>query len=323
MIPFGYQAHGTTSSTLLRGGGRRTQCPSGGHTPASATAPLSQQLRDLEDEVETKHFVRSKSGMRLTEAGRTFLTQARSILSQSQRAVHLAQAASRGEAGQLDIAYAVEGFEPVLLRVMRLFRRLFPMVELGIREMQYHQQVQELINQRIDLGYVGIRFPELESELVFECVRKAQFLVALPPEHPLAKQRRLRLSALANEKFISIRRTAPAYHSLFVSHCRSAGFMPEIAREEADGALSLLGLVSAGFGVALVPETFQQILPVAVEFRPLRPGIPTFDFHIAWRRDNQSNVLHAFLEMLRKHVHAEAKGPEKTAARKNGSKYLT
>ena len=285
--------------------------------------PLSRQIHDLEDEVGTKLFVRSQSGMRLTEAGQTFLKEARSILSQSQRAVHLAQAASRGEVGQLDVAYAVEGFEPVLLRVMRLFRRLFPMVELGIREMQYHQQVQELINQRIDLGYVGIRFPELESELVFECVRKAQFLVALPPEHPLAKQRRLRLSALANEKFISIRRTAPAYHSLFVSHCRSAGFMPEIAREEADGALSLLGLVSAGFGVALVPETFQQILPVAVEFRPLRPGIPTFDFHIAWRRDNQSNVLHAFLEMLRKHVHAEAKGPEKTAARKNGSKYLT
>jgi hypothetical protein len=89
-----------------------------------------------------------------------------------------AQAAGRGEAGHLDIAYAVEGFEPVLLRVVRLFRQLFPMVELGIREMQYHQQVQELIHQRIDIGYVGIRFPELESELVFECVRKAPFLVS-------------------------------------------------------------------------------------------------------------------------------------------------
>src|SRR5712672_2721602 len=75
-------------------------------------------------------------------------------------------------------------------------RRLFPMAELGIRELQYHQQVQELLNQRIDIGYVPIRFPELESELVFECVRKAPFLVALPTEHPLAKQRRLRLSAL-------------------------------------------------------------------------------------------------------------------------------
>ncbi len=215
-----------------------------------------------------------------------------------------------GEAGRLDIAYAVEGFEPVLLRVIRLFRRLFPMVELGIRELRYHQQVQELINRRIDLGHVGIRFPELESELVFECLWKAPFLVALPPGHPLAKQRRLRLSALANEKFISIRRTAAAYHSRFVSHCRSAGFIPEIAPEEADGALSLLGFVSAGFGVALVPETFQHILPVAVEFRPLRPSIPTFDFHIAWRRDNQSTVLHAFLEMVRQNAHAVTKGPK-------------
>ena len=284
--------------------------------------PLSRQIHDLEEEVGTKLFVRSQSGMRLTEAGRTFLKEARSILAQSQRAVQLAQAASRGEAGRLDIAYAVEGFEPVLLRVIRVFRRLFPMVELGIRELQYHQQVQELINRRIDLGYVGIRFPELESELVFECLRKTPFLVALPPGHPLAKQRRLRLSELANEKFISIRRTAAAYHSRFVSHCRSAGFTPEIAPEEADGALSLLGLVSAGFGVALVPETFQQILPVAVEFRPLRPSIPTFDFHIAWRRDNQSSVLHAFLEMLREHAHAEAKGPEKTPIAKHSDRNL-
>jgi len=269
--------------------------------------PLTRQIHDLEDEVGTKLFVRSQSGMRLTEAGRTFLKEARLILAQSQRAIQLAQAASRGEAGHLDIAYAIEGFEPVLLRVTRLFRQLFPMVELGIRELQYHQQVQELINRRIDLGYVGIRFPELESELVFECLRKAPYLVALPPGHRLAKRRRLRLSELAKEKFISIRRTAPAYHSRFVNHCRSAGFEPEIAPEEGDGALSLLGLVSAGFGLALVPETFQQILPVEVEFRPLRPSIPTFDFHIAWRRDNQSTLLHAFLELLRKHARAEAK----------------
>src|SRR3981081_836872 len=98
--------------------------------------PLSRQIHDLEDEVGTKLFVRSQSGMHLTEAGRTFLKEARLILAQSKRAVQLAQAASRGEAGHLDIAYAVEGFEPVLLRVIRLFRRLFPMVELGIREMQ-------------------------------------------------------------------------------------------------------------------------------------------------------------------------------------------
>jgi DNA-binding transcriptional LysR family regulator len=140
--------------------------------------PLSRQIHDLEDEVGTKLFVRSRSGMGLTEAGRTFLNEARSILAQSQRAVQLTQAASRGEAGHLDIAYAVGGFDPVLLRVIRLFRQLFPMVDLGMRELPYHQQIQELLNQHIDIGYVGIRFPELESELVFECVRKAPFLVS-------------------------------------------------------------------------------------------------------------------------------------------------
>src|SRR5258708_10077671 len=284
--------------------------------------PLSRQIHDLEDEVGTQLFVRSQTGMRLTEAGRAFWEEAGSILAKSQRGVQLAQAASRGEAGHLNIACSVESFESVLLRVVRLFRRLFPMVEIGIRELQYHQQIQELIHQRIDIGHIPIRFPELESELVSECVWKAPFLVSLPPDHPLAKQRWLSLSALANEKFISIRRTAPAYHSSFASHCRSAGFVPEIAREEADGALSMLGLVSAGFGVAPVPDTFQRILPVEIEFRPLRPSIPTFDFHIAWLRDNRSSLLHAFLEMLREQAHAEAKGPEKTAAAKHSDRNL-
>ena len=181
------------------------------------------------------------------------------------------------------------------------------MVELGLRAQLHHQQVQELINRRIDLGYVGVRFPELESDLVFECVRKCAYLVALPPQHPFAKRRRLALAELAHEEFISNRQTAPAFHTWFVSLCRSAGFTPQIATTEADGALSLLGLVSAGFGVALVPETFRQILPVEVEFRPLRPTVLTFDFYIAWRRDNQSTVLQAFLEVLKKHMRVDSR----------------
>jgi DNA-binding transcriptional LysR family regulator len=184
------------------------------------------------------------------------------------------------------------------------------MVEFGLRELQYHQQVHELVDKRIDLGYVGIRYPELEGELVFECLRRAPFWVALPPGHRLAKQR-ITLRALQKETFISFRRTAPATHNWFVNLCRSAGFVPTISQEEPDGALSLPGLVSAGFGVALVPETFRQLLSVEVEFRPLASSIPAFDFHIAWHRDNQSSVLHAFLEMMRKHARAEAEAGKK------------
>jgi DNA-binding transcriptional LysR family regulator len=246
--------------------------------------------------------------MELTDAGQMFLGEAEQILLRSQRAIQLAQAASRGAGGRLEIAYSAVFFDPVLLRVMRLFRQRFPMVEFGLRELQYHQQVHELVNKRIDLGYVGIRFPELESELVFQCLRRASFCVALPPGHRLAKQR-ITLRSLQNETFISIRQTAPAQQNWFVSLCRSAGFVPTFG-EEADGALSLLGLVSAGFGVTLVPEAF-RMLSVEVEFRPLASTIPSFDFHIAWHRDNQSSVLHVFLEMMRKHVRAEAEAGKK------------
>jgi DNA-binding transcriptional LysR family regulator len=103
--------------------------------------PLSRQIHDLEEEVGTNLFVRSQSGMHLTEAGLTFLTEARSILAQSQRAIQLAQAASRGEAGHLDIAYSIEGFEPILVTVTRRFRQLFPMVEFRFRELQQYQQI--------------------------------------------------------------------------------------------------------------------------------------------------------------------------------------
>jgi DNA-binding transcriptional LysR family regulator len=266
--------------------------------------PLSRQIRDLEQEVGAELFVRSRRGMQLTDAGQMLLKEARRILSESERAVQLSQAASRGAAGRLEIAYSAAFFDLVLLRVMRLFRQRFPMVEFGLRELQYHQQVHELVNKHIDLGYVGIRFPELEGELVFECLRRAAFWVALPSGHRLLTKQRITLRALQDETFISIRQTAPAFQNWFVSLCRSAGFVPTFG-EEADGALSLLALVSAGFGVALVPETFRKLLSVEIEFRPLASTIPSFDLQIAWHRDNQSRVLHAFLEMLREHMRAE------------------
>jgi DNA-binding transcriptional LysR family regulator len=272
--------------------------------------PLSRQIHDLEYEVGTKLFARSKQGVQLTEAGLLFLKEARQILSHSQRAVQLAQAASRGAAGRLELAYSAAFFDPAFARVTRLFRKRFPAVDLRIRELLTYQQIQELLEKQIDLGYVGLRFVELEKELEFECVRKGALWVALPPGHHLTRQRRVALRALAKEPFIAPPRTSPAYREATLNFCRSAGFDPEVV-QEGNNAQCMLELVSAGIGVALVPEMFQQMLPVEVEFRPLVPKLPPLQFHVAWRRDNQSSPLRAFLEMLRDHLRAEPKASQK------------
>lgn len=260
--------------------------------------PLSRQLHDLEAEVGAQLFVRGKQGVQLTEAGRFFLKEARQILSQSQRAMQLAQAASRGETGRLDLAYSAAFFDPAFTRATRLFRQRFPSVELSIRELLTYQQIQDLLERRIDLGYVGLRFAELEKELAFACVRKGALWVALPPGHRLARQRRVSLRALAREGFVAPPRTAPAYQDALRNFCRAAGFVPDIV-QEGNNAQCMLELVSAGVGVALVPETFRQLLSIEVEFRPVSPAPPPLEFHIAWHRQNDSPALRAFLEILR------------------------
>jgi DNA-binding transcriptional LysR family regulator len=259
--------------------------------------PLSRQIHDLEAEVGTRLFVRSRQGMQLTEAGQFFLKEARQILSQSQRALQLAQAAGRGETGRLDLAYHAAFFDPVFTRAVRQFRKGFPSVELRIRELLTYQQIQELLEKRLDLGYVGLRFPELESDLMFQRVHQGALLVALPPDHPFTRRRRISLRSLAKEPFIAPPRVSPAYREALLNFCRLAGFVPEIV-QEGNNAQCMLELVSAGVGVALVPDTFQKMRAIEVEFRPLVDRIPPLEFHVGWRRNNQSPHLAAFLQML-------------------------
>ena len=128
--------------------------------------------------------------------------------------------------------------------------------------------------------------------------------VALPPGHRLAKQKCVPLRSLAKELFVAPPRTAPAYRDALLDFCRSAGFIPEVV-QEGNNAQCMLELVSAGVGVALVPDTFQRLLAIEVEFRPLAPNPPQLEFHIAWHRDNQSPPLQAFLKILREQVQAE------------------
>jgi DNA-binding transcriptional LysR family regulator len=128
-------------------------------------------------------------------------------------------------------------------------------------------------------------------------VRKGPLLAVLPHGHALAKRRAVPLRALAGEPFVGPPRSAPAFRDALLTFCRLAGFTPDIV-QEGNNAQCMLGLVSAGVGVALVPDTFRQFISVEVEFRPLTPRLPPIEFHVAWHRTNESPALQNFLKML-------------------------
>jgi DNA-binding transcriptional LysR family regulator len=270
--------------------------------------PLSRQIHDLEEEIGAQLFLRGKRGMQLTEAGRFLLKEARQILGQSERAIRLTNAASRGEAGRLAIAYSAAVFDPAFSKAARVFRHRFPLVELTMQELSFSGQLEGLLDKQLDVGYVGAGPQHSENELVFECVRRVNTCIAFPRDHPLAKRKHLKLRDLAEEPFIFPRQSMSTFRAWILELCRGAGFTPKIA-QEADNAMGIMGLVAAGFGVAFSPETVRIFEAMGFECRPLL-DVPKFELHSVWRRDNNSPLLPAFLKILRECARSSAKRPK-------------
>lgn len=260
--------------------------------------PLSRQIRELEKDLGIELFDRDKKKLRLTQAGEYFLKEAKEILNKSQSAAQMVKAVNSGEAGSLAIAYRVpiEGMIPT--RVLRKCRELFPSMKLIIREMTLPDQVVALLENRIDLGYVGFRNAELQNILNYETVLKSDILVILPAGHRLLKKRKLDLAELSEEHFIFVERAAsPFAYDWLVSIPKICGFTPNVV-QQADTPRNMFRLVGAGLGISLVPDFLKIYSMPEVAFRPLKSRIQV-EWSIAWRKDNKSAVLETFLRLLR------------------------
>jgi len=121
-----------------------------------AQPPLSQQIRQLEEELGVQLFLRTKRSVSLTEAGAAFLEEAQRVLEQTKRAVEVAQRTGHGEQGKLIIGFVGSATYGLLPRLLRRFRERFPEVTLVLRELTTSQQVHALHEQRIHLGVLRL-----------------------------------------------------------------------------------------------------------------------------------------------------------------------
>ena len=261
-----------------------------------AQPPLSQQIRQLEQELGVALFNRTKRRVELTHAGRAFLEHARQILEETERAKQVAQRAARGEVGRLAIGFASSADLDILPRVLRVWRERFPDVEVELHALLTSAQVDALCRGRIQVGFV--RLPTDETSLVVESIQREPLVAALPEGHRLARRARVRLRDLANDTMILFpRHTAPGYYDVFINACRVAGFTPRLLHPAS--MQTILGLVSAGLGVSLMPASIRNLRRVGVAYRPLAPPVPQVEMAIAYRRDEPSAVLPAFLATVR------------------------
>jgi DNA-binding transcriptional LysR family regulator len=260
--------------------------------------PLSQAILNLERELGVRLFERTRRRVALTHAGKALLDEARHTLASAERAVDHVQRAGRGEVGRVAVGFLANTAYTLLPLVLRDFARRFPDVKLDLRELTIPQQLEALRRENIDIGL--LRPPVADAELASETILEEPFVLALPAAHPLCKLKRVPLRRLAKQSFVLFPRTAGfVFHDLIMGFCLRAGFTPRVA-QEVNQTHAVVGLVSAGIGVALVPASAQKIGLAGVSYRPLREATPLAKVGVAWRRADTSPVVAAFLDVARR-----------------------
>jgi DNA-binding transcriptional LysR family regulator len=232
--------------------------------------PLSQQIQALEEMVGARLLARNNRNVGLTQAGEMFLREAYQVLDQVNRAAEKAARLERGEIGELTIGFTSSApFISVVSRSLRAFRQLSPDVHIKMREVNTKQQLEPLLNGELDLGVMrNTRLPDALEHQLLLC---EPLLAVVPNGHPLTQKApgTLRFADLAQEPFVFFsREVGTALYDEILALLASAGIAPYITQEVGE-AMTIIGLVSAGLGISILPTSFGRVKIDGVTYLPL------------------------------------------------------
>jgi len=262
-----------------------------------AQPPLSYQIQQLERELGVQLFERTRHHVQLTDAGQVLLDAARRIFGQVEQTVYAVRRVGQGEVGFLTVGFIPSASNNILPIVLQAFRQRFPDVQLFLKEMTPDQVVRGLHDQQIDVGMLYL--PLDDSELNTQAILREPLLAVLPSTHAQAAQPEVALRALADEHFIVPSRyiAVPGLRSHIMEACRQAGFTPKVV-EQAWLMQTIIGLVGANMGVALVPASVRNLHREGVIYKPLQDVSTEVSMGVIWRRDEELPVLQRFLQVV-------------------------
>jgi len=267
--------------------------------------PLSRQIQLLEHHLGVELFTRSTRSVALTAAGRAFFIEAQSLLDRAQQAALAARRIAQGDIGSVNISFVGSAVYEFLPKVIAEARLNQPHVKISLSEMNTASQHEALRARRVDLGIV--RASLLQSGYETELLVREPFVLAVPSTHPLASAETLRVEDLHQQPFLMYSHSAyPPFNELLTGMFRSAQVAPEYV-QWLGSSLTILALVNAAMGLALVPRCATNVVFKNVVFRELDLGEGVqSELHLVWRSDNDNPACMMLLEGIRAAVKAEA-----------------
>ena len=262
--------------------------------------PLSFNIRQLEEDLGAKLLERTSKQVRLTPAGEVFLVESRRILAQAGHARTLAARIASGLGGRLRLGIVASMLYRGLPQQLARFQREHPGIELALRELNSGEQVEALRAGMLDAGF--LHAPTVPRGLDGIEYLTEPFVCCLPEGHPQARRRHADLAALADEPLVLFaREVSPDYYERIVALCVEAGFRPA-QRHEVRHWLTVVALVAAGMGVALVPAALARAGMAGVRSLPLRNRSIGSVTRMLWDPERMTPTLRGLVAVVAEEV---------------------
>jgi len=262
-----------------------------------AQPSISEAVSDLEDELGLKLFSRTHRNARLTREGEIFYADAVRILRQAETAILTAKRAAQGKVGRLSIGFIGSATLSFLPDLIRRYKLEYPNVKLALHDLYPVEMDKTWDRGEIDIAITRMLSPERSKNLQSRVLLRDPLVAVLPRSRKL-KTKKIRLADLANERFILFHRQgAPGVFDTIVGACRSQGFSPRVENEP-NSMQTILSLVEAEEGVAIVPASTSNLRSNGVQFVRLVPDSLYLDLIVAWPLGETSVVVRTFLDFL-------------------------
>ncbi|HEV7322646.1 MAG TPA: LysR substrate-binding domain-containing protein [Ensifer sp.] len=262
--------------------------------------PLSQSIQLLEKELGLLLFERTKRHVKLTSLGEQWLVHARRVLDEATALPATARKLARGEMGLLRLSFVSTVDYSLLPAIVSRFRAAYPQVELSLREATSDVQIDALLRGEVDAGFVIAPPSTSLSQTLTYCPILREPLVAAVPSLWIDSRRTgFGGETLDPHDFFAAplilfpRRSAPIFHDLVSGYFAAHGAAFAVF-QEAIQMQTIIGLVAAGMGVALVPQSMTRLQREGVTYLALSGRVPTVETGLIWRSNDGNAALQNF-----------------------------
>jgi LysR family transcriptional regulator, benzoate and cis,cis-muconate-responsive activator of ben and cat genes len=271
--------------------------------------PLSRQIKALEEKLGVTLLKRDTQTVVLTRPGTLFLSDARVILRQIDRAAEAVRRAEEGQVERFEIGFVPAALESRMVKFLSRFRQAQPQVQVRLHENAAPDLLKALQEKTIDGAFVGTAPAQVQKGFRTVLWQMVPVWIALSKNHPLAKRDGLHLRDLAQEPWIALaQEVAPAFHRQFVRWCMDEGFRPRIIAESSRST-AVLAMVALGDGISLVTDTTAQTgktLP-DLRFQRLRSPFALLIQVFVCRENDDSPILSEFVRIMEEEAEVEPK----------------